>query len=87
MHVTMANSKREALLNETQLQESVDATVAQRLSESPRAPSFNKVTWSYDSGTLRLKGSVQSFYLKQCLQTRLKNLVHVNQIVNDVDVV
>jgi hypothetical protein len=48
---------------------------------------FNGVDWQFDRGTLRLEGSVQSFYLKQILQELLRGVEHVDQIINRVDVV
>jgi hypothetical protein len=48
---------------------------------------FRKVTWEFDDGTLTLRGSVPSFYLKQTLQELLRDIDQVKQINNLVDVV
>ena len=48
---------------------------------------FNKVTWQYSDGTLTLRGCVSTFHLKQILQTMLRDVTHVQRIVNQVDVV
>lgn len=65
----------------------VHALVKQLLSDCSYAYYFNKVTWRYDRGTLTLEGCVPTFYLKQILQTMLRDLEHVQQIANQVDVV
>jgi len=49
--------------------------------------SFPKVNWHYVDGILTLRGSVASFHLKQILQTLLRDIEHVQQLVNNVDVV
>ena len=48
---------------------------------------FNRVAWQYANGTLTLRGQVGSFYLKEVLQTMLRDIKHVQRIVNEVDVV
>jgi len=48
---------------------------------------FNQVTFSYAQGVLTLEGRLKSFYLKQMLQTLLRDLDGVTRIVNRVDVV
>ncbi len=48
---------------------------------------FREVTCRFQDGMLTLEGRVGSFYLKQILQTRLRDLPGVTQIDNRVDVV
>ena len=48
---------------------------------------FRDVTCCFEDGVLTLKGRVGSFYLKQMLQTRLRDLPGVARIDNQVDVV
>jgi hypothetical protein len=48
---------------------------------------FNQVTFSYSQGILTLEGRLPSFYLKQVLQTVLRDLDGVTRIDNQVDVV
>ena len=49
--------------------------------------SFRDVTFHYSNGVLTMRGRLPSFYLKQVLQTLLRDLDGVNQIDNQVDVV
>ena len=49
--------------------------------------SFREVTFHYSNGVLTMRGRLPSFYLKQVLQTLLRDLDGVNQINNEVDVV
>jgi hypothetical protein len=65
----------------------VCACVEERLSRCAYAYCFNRVSWYYVSGTLTLEGCVPSFYLKQMLQTMLRDIDHVERLLNEVDVV
>ena len=65
----------------------VYACVQERFSNCPYAHYFNRVTWYYVRGTLTLEGYVSSFYMKQILQTMLRDLECVEHITNGVDVV
>jgi hypothetical protein len=65
----------------------VDECVRRRLGDCPYGFYFNKVSWQFAAGQLRLEGCVPTFYLKQMLQTILRDIEHVDQIVNDVDVI
>lgn len=47
----------------------------------------NQVTFSFSRGILTLEGRPPSFYLKQVLQTLLRDLEGVTSIVSRVDVV
>lgn len=47
---------------------------------------FNQVTFSFSQGILTLEGRLPSFYLKQVLQTALRDLDGVTRIDNRVDV-
>jgi hypothetical protein len=64
----------------------VCASVEERLSRCPYAYCFNRVSWYYVRGTLTLEGCVPSFYLKQILQTMLRDIENVEQLLNEVDV-
>jgi hypothetical protein len=69
-------------------QPSVEVLARRRLVERcAYAFSFDQVTFSYWQGTLTLRGRLPSFYLRQVLQTHLRNLDGVTQINNQVDVV
>lgn len=69
-------------------QAAVEERARRRLAEQcAYAFCFDQVTLSYAQGTLKLSGRVPSFYLKQVLQTHLRNLDGVVQIDNQVDVV
>ena len=48
---------------------------------------FNQVTFRYVQGVLILQGRLPSFYLKQVLQIRLRDLEGVERIDNRVEVV
>ena len=48
---------------------------------------FTQVSFRYVQGVLILQGRVRSFYLKQVLQTLLRELEGVERIDNQVDVV
>jgi hypothetical protein len=61
--------------------------VQQRLSACSYSYCFNRVKWRFAEGTLTLEGSVETFYLKQMLQTLLRNVENVDRIANDVNVV
>lgn len=65
----------------------VCACVQERLSSCPYSCYFNRVSWCFARGTLKLEGCVPSFYMKQILQTMLRDLEHVERIANEVDVV
>jgi hypothetical protein len=49
--------------------------------------SFRAVTFHFSNGVLTMHGRLPSFYLKQVLQTLLRDLDGVKQINNQVDVV
>ena len=67
---------------------SVELLARRRLAEKcTYAFCFNQVTFSYSQGILTLEGRLPSFYLKQVLQTLLRDLDGVTRIVNRVDVV
>lgn len=61
--------------------------IQERIGSCSYAFHFNKVTWHYTDGTLTLRGLVSTFHLKQMLQTILRDITHVQRLVNDVDVV
>ena len=65
----------------------VDQSIQNRLGQCPYAFVFYKVRWEFRAGQLILNGSVPSFYLKQMLPELLRDLDHVQEIQNLVDVV
>jgi len=65
----------------------VEACVRQRLENCPYSFYYNRVSWRFERGRLILTGIVPSFYIKQMLQTLLKDIQHVRQLENHVDVV
>jgi hypothetical protein len=48
---------------------------------------FNGVTWTFDNEILTLSGCVPTLNLKDDLERRLAGIHHVDQIVDDVDVI
>lgn len=67
---------------------SVELLARRRLAEKCTfAFCFDQVTFSYSQGVLTLDGRLPSFYLKQVLQTVLRDLDGVARIDNRVDVV
>ena len=66
---------------------SVCACVQERLSSCSHSYYFNRVSWYYIRGTLTLEGCVPTYYMKQILQTMLRDIEHVERIANQVDVV
>ena len=67
--------------------EEVLQQIHERLGRGCYAIHFSRVTWHYAEGTLTLRGRVSTFYMKQMLQTRLREVVHVRRLINRVDVV
>ena len=66
---------------------SVELLAWRRLAEKcAYAFCFNQITFSYSAGILKLEGRLPSFYLKQVLQTLLRDLDGVTRIDNRVDV-
>jgi hypothetical protein len=65
----------------------VVACLQERLSNCAYSYYFSRITWHYARGTLTLEGRVPTFYLKQILQTILRDIDYVQRIANDVDVV
>ena len=65
----------------------VDQCVQRRLAGCTYEFYFSKVSWRFEHGRLTLDGRVPSFYLKQMLQTILRDVEHVEHVINNVDVV
>ena len=65
----------------------VDQRIRQRLADCPYAFQFSRIAWRYDDGRLVLTGRLPTFYMKQVLQTMLRDIDGVDQVVNEVDVV
>src|SRR5262245_1832887 len=68
-------------------QREIIESVQQRISVCPYSFCFTRVCWSFADGTLSLKGSASSFYLKQVLQVMLRDLKYIDRIVNEVRVI
>lgn len=79
---------RSGAVGESGLQAGVGASVAERLSkECPYRFYFRDIDVDFCGGTLILHGRVPTFYMKQVLQTRLRDIDGVARIDNQVDVV
>jgi len=66
----------------------IEESARRRLAEDcSYAFCFNQVTFRYVQGVLILQGRLPSFYLKQVLQIRLRDLEGVERIDNRVEVV
>ncbi len=74
-------------IKEKNVRQCVDECVQQQLNNCAYRFIFCKISWQFKSGKLSLNGQVPSFYLKQVLQELMRGIKHVDQIVNDVDVV
>jgi hypothetical protein len=70
------------------LASSVEEQARQRLANNcPYAFYFKQITFEFAGGMLTLRGRVPTFYLKQMLQSWLRDLDNVKHIDNQVDVV
>jgi hypothetical protein len=70
------------------VQTSVEQQVRERLAEDCSYRFYFKdITLHYDQGVLTLQGRVPSFYLKQVLQTFVKDIPEIVRVDNQVDVV
>jgi hypothetical protein len=65
----------------------LDDVVRRRINTCAYRGNFHYVRWSIDGEKLILTGRVPSFYLKQVLQTLLRDIQDVRQIDNRVEVV
>ena len=83
--MTHAHSQPNAELSGVEAE--VWKSVQDRIRTSPYAHYFNRITWRFESGKLRLQGCVPTFYLKQVLLTLVRNVDHVEHIANEVNVV
>ena len=62
--------------------------IRERLNERcPHVTSFRTMTFELTEGTLVLSGTLPTYYLKQLLQTALRDIDGVQRIVNRVQVV
>ena len=48
---------------------------------------FRDITCQYDSGTLTVRGRVPTYFLKQIVTSRLRDMTGVSCLQNEVDVV
>lgn len=88
----MTNTEQASGVTDTGVEQSFESTsvcacIQERLANCPYAHYFNRVAWYYVHGTLTLEGYVPTFYLKQILQSMLRDVAHVERIANNVDVV
>lgn len=68
--------------------QTIQELARQRLAENRSyALCFRDITIEYEDGVLLLRGRLPSFYMKQVLQTLLRDLDGVEQIDNQTDVV
>lgn len=68
--------------------ELVEELARQRISQSQScANCLRYVSFHYADGVLTIQGRLPSFYMKQVLQTLLKNIDGVERIDNQTDVV
>jgi hypothetical protein len=76
-------------LTENQInQNSIERAAKRRATEGcPYAFYFGQLTYHCANSVLTLRGKLPTFYLKQILQTRLRELEGVEQIDNQVQVV
>jgi osmotically-inducible protein OsmY len=65
----------------------MEQAVHKRLAEGDYAYWFGQIECEYRNGVLTLTGSVPSFYLKQLIQERLRDVRGVERIDNQVNVV
>ena len=65
----------------------VDQCVSERLRQCPYAFYYNQVSWTFGNEILTLSGCVPTLNLKDDLEKRLAGIQHVDQIVDDVDVI
>ena len=73
--------------NSVEIRDSVNRSINERLANCSYAFYLNSISWSYQKGQLTLRGRVPTFQLKQMLETVLRDVVHVETVVNNVDVV
>ncbi len=74
-------------MDESIVSQEVHIRIQERIDSCSYAFHFHKVTWRYSNGTLTLRGCVSTFHLKQMLQTVLRDVMHVQRLVNEVDVI
>ena len=83
----MVRQRKHVAESPPQSQEDVLRAVRRRIDDCHHGFIFRKVTAEFEQGRLVLYGKVPSFYLKQNLQELLREIPHVERIVNNVDVV
>jgi hypothetical protein len=88
VEVVMLESPRLTCRAEQRLCQSVEELATARLHDDVhfRGRDLN-LSFELTNGVLTIRGSVPSFYLKQLLQTVLKEMERVNRIENRVDVI
>lgn len=68
--------------------ESIEELARRRMAENRSyASCFRDITLHHEDGVLTMRGHLPSFYMKQVLQTLLRDIDGVEQIDNQTDVV
>ncbi|PQO28585.1 BON domain-containing protein [Bremerella cremea] len=83
----MVNNLKQIPSPKRMRREDVIRTVRRRIDNCRHGFMFRKVTAEFEQGKLILSGCVPTFYLKQNLQELLRDVPHVNRLVNEVDVI
>jgi len=65
----------------------VNQEIRNRLNGCHYSYYFNRVQWNLDGNRLTVSGAVPTYYMKQVLQTLLRDLDHIDQLINNVDVI
>ncbi|MGE3776604.1 MAG: hypothetical protein AB7F89_05425 [Pirellulaceae bacterium] len=87
MSTTSHPVARGPVVNEATSAAVVDDLIRRRIGDCAYRFCFNQVSWRLVEGRLVLEGRVPSFYLKQVLQTLLRDLDCIEHIDNQVVVV
>ena len=87
MGIKQLKTDPEAPTDSVGIRESVSRSINERLTNCSYAFYLNSISWSYENGQLTLRGRVPTFQLKQMLETLLRDVAHVETVVNNVDVV
>ncbi|REJ65739.1 MAG: hypothetical protein DWQ31_17540 [Planctomycetota bacterium] len=83
----VAEDSAEQVFADREAATAVDAQVRGRLADCRFAFFVNQVTWHFDDGVLTLEGRVRTEHLKCALASLLRDIQHVEQIIDRVDVV
>jgi hypothetical protein len=87
MSTTLQKRRPFSEASDPRVDPSVETTARQRMADCPYGFYFKDVIVSHADDVLTLRGRVPTFYLKQIVQSLLKNLEGVERIDNLVDVI